>query len=193
MSFRRYCQLGFAAALLLASSAVRAADIDASPVLLVAKPELGDFYRNAVIFARPIGDGHIGFIVNRPTSLTMGQAFPGHAPSQKLSEPIFLGGPVRPDAVFAVVHRSENPGGRAIPLSEDMFLIVDAATVDRVIEQNASGARFFAGLVAWHPGELDSELQRGFWYVVDHDPRLVFRKSTDGLWEELVDRSRRAL
>ena len=74
-----------------------------------------------------------------------------------------------------------------------MFLVLDGATIDRVIEQNASDARFYAGLVFWEPGELESELERGVWYVIDHDPSLVFRGSTDGLWEELVNRSSRVI
>jgi putative transcriptional regulator len=181
---------------LLFALGARATNVSDSPVLLVAKPELGEFYRNAVLFARPVGGGrHIGFLVNRPTSVTLAQAFPGHAPSQKVVDPLFLGGPLHVDSVFAVVHRSENPGGRTtIALARGMFLVMDATTVDRVIEQNHRDARFYAGLVVWEPGELESELERGFWYVMDHDEGLVFRKTTDGLWGELVRRfSRRAV
>jgi putative AlgH/UPF0301 family transcriptional regulator len=38
---------------------------------------------------------------------------------------------------------------------------------------------------------LRTELNRGFWYVLDADPNLVLRKSTDGMWEELLERSRK--
>jgi putative transcriptional regulator len=179
---------------LCAAFGARAADLGQSPVVLVAKPQLGEFYRGTVLFARPVGGGrHIGFIVNRPTPVTLATLFPGHTPSQKLTDPVFLGGPLHADAVFAVVRRTEAPGGRSIPLAKDMFLVMDSATVDRVIEQNRSDARFYVGLVLWQPGELESELQRGFWYVMDHDSGLIFRKTTDGLWEELVRRSSRTV
>jgi putative transcriptional regulator len=192
MSLRKYC-LVLAAGLSVAFGAW-AADPSGSPVVLVAKPEMGEFYRNTVLFARPVGGGrHVGFILNRPTPITLAKLFPGHSPSQKHAEPVFLGGPLHADAVFAVVHRSANPGGRSILLAKDMFLVMDAETVDRVIEQNLNDARFYAGLVLWQAGELESELQRGFWYVMDHDAGLIFRKTTDGLWEELVRRSSRRL
>jgi len=179
----------FAAALLVAFCA-RAADVSDSPVILVAKPEVGDFYRNTVLFARPLGGGrHVGFIVNRPTQATLAQLFPGHGSAQKMTQRVFLGGPVRVEALFAVVHDTRSPGGRTLPLADDMFLVLDGATVDRVIEENRSDARFYAGLVYWQPGELETELERGVWYVMDHDASLVFRGSTDGLWEELVRRS----
>ena len=190
MRLRQYC-LALAAC---AAFGACAAELDQSPVVLVAKPQLGEFYRNTVLFARPVGGGrHLGFIVNRPTPVKLAALFPGHPPSQKVTDPVFLGGPLHVDSVFAVVNRSEHPGGRSIPLAKDMFLVMDAGTVDRVIEQNRNDARFYVGLVLWQPGELESELQRGFWYVMDHDARLVFRQTTDGLWEELVRRSSRTV
>lgn len=192
MNFRQCC-LALTAGLLVALGA-HAADVYQSPVVLVAKPEMGEFYRNTVLFARPVGGGrHIGFIVNRPTRVTLKEILPGHPPSQKVTDPLFLGGPLHVDSVFAVVHRAESPGGRALALAKDMFLVTDVATVDRVIEQNPRNARFYAGLVGWEAGELEDEVRRGFWYVLDHDAALVFRKQTAGLWEELVRRSSRRM
>lgn len=188
---RRFCLVVLACALpaLAALPAARAADLG-EPVILVAKPELGEFYRGTVLFARPIANGqHVGFIVNRPTPMTLSKLFPEHAPSRKVVDPVFLGGPVYTNMIFAVVHGSTSPGGRSVPLLDDMFLATDVETVDRIIEQDAQHARFIAGLVAWQPGELQHEVTSGFWYVLEADPDLVFRKSTDGLWEELVRRS----
>jgi putative transcriptional regulator len=102
---------------------------------------------------------------------------------------VFLGGPVYTNTIFAVVHGNSSPGGRSVALLDDMFLAMDVDVVDRIIEQNAAQARFIAGLVAWQPGELQQEVQSGFWYVLEPDADLVFRKTTDGLWEELVRRS----
>ena len=96
MHLRQFC-LALAAGLTFAAGA-RAADVNQQPVLLVAKPQLGEFYRSTVLFARPMGNGgHLGFIVNRPTNVSMKQIFPEHEPSQKLTEPVFLGGPLHVD------------------------------------------------------------------------------------------------
>jgi putative AlgH/UPF0301 family transcriptional regulator len=187
----RFCAV-LAGCLLLALAAMpaaRATDVS-EPVLLVANPKLGEFYHNTVLIVRPIGNGqHIGFIVNRPTQMTLGKLFPEHEPSAKVTDPVFLGGPVYVDTIFAVVQRAASPGGKSIPLFDDLFVAVDAATVDNIIEKEADHARFFAGMVAWRPGELESELDRGFWFVQHPDAKLIFRKSTEGLWDELVQRS----
>ena len=195
MRLRRFCMalVGSVVLAVGALSGARAAGVN-EPVLLVAKPELGEFYRSTVLFVRPMGSGrHVGFIINRPTPMTLGKLFPEHAPSQKVTNPVLLGGPMNVDSVFAVVHRQAVPGDRSIPLTGDMSLAFDVDTVDRIIEQEGNSARFFVGLVVWQPGELEQELQRDFWFVMDNDSDLVFRKHTDGLWEELVQRSRNSL
>ena len=45
--------------------------------------------------------------------------------------------------------------------------------------------------IAWQPGELQSEIERGAWFVLSPEPSLVLRQP-QGLWEELVQRSKRA-
>jgi putative AlgH/UPF0301 family transcriptional regulator len=46
-------------------------------------------------------------------------------------------------------------------------------------------------MVIWQPGELAQEIRRGLWYVLEAQPDLVLRKSTDHLWEDLVGRAER--
>lgn len=75
---------------------------------------------------------------------------------------------------------------------QDLFVAFDAETVDRIIEAEPDRARFVAGPVVWRPGELQEEIKRGLWYVLEPDAALVLRKPTAGLWEELVRRSEQA-
>jgi putative transcriptional regulator len=160
-------------------------------VVLVAKRQLRDrFYGSTILVARPVGnDQHIGFIVNRPSKITLSQLFPEHAPSKKVLDPIYVGGPINADSIFALVQTDKSPGGHSVKLTHNLFVVIDGQLVDTVIESEAGKARYVAGLVAWRQGELREEVKRGAWYVLDADPALVFRKSTEGMWEELVRRS----
>ena len=180
--------LGLMAALLVTLPAA-ASEIDA-PVILVAKRQLQDrLYGASILVARPIGrEQHIGFILNRPTKLTLGQLFPQHAPSRKVPDPVYLGGPVSSESIFALVQTARNPGGRSVKLLENLFAVVDGKLVDDVIENDPTRARFVAGLVAWRSGELEDEIKRGAWHVLAADAALVLRKP-EGLWEELVRRA----
>jgi putative transcriptional regulator len=177
--------LGLMAALFMTFPAA-AAELDRS-VILVAKRQLQDrFYGATILVVRPIGqDQHIGFIVNRPSQVTLGQLFPQHAPSRKVPEPVFVGGPINSESIFALVQTSKNPGGRSVRLSDNLFVVIDGKLVDDVIEKDPSHARFVAGLVAWRSGELKEEIQRGAWHVLAADSGLVLRRP-EGLWEELV-------
>ena len=174
---------------LAAAAPVAAADIDA-PMLLVAKRQLRDrIYGASILVARPIGqDQHIGFIVNRPTRVTLADLFPTHAPSKRVADPVFLGGPISSESIFALVQTTKNPGGRSVRLLDNLFAVIDGKLVDDVIENDPTHARFVAGLVAWRAGELTEEIRRGAWHVLAADSRLVLRKP-EGLWEELVRRA----
>lgn len=159
-------------------------------LLLVAQPNLVDpMYASTVLLVKPLPNGgHAGFIVNKPTQAHLGEVFPNHEPSKKVADPLFLGGPEDLNTVFALVERGAEKKDGAIPLSPGIFLAVKSQDVDRVIETEADHARFLVGIVIWKPGELDAEMERGFWYQFDPDPKIVMRRNTDRLWEELVQR-----
>ena len=175
------------------ASPTRAADPDDDSIILVAKRQLQDkLYGSTIVLTRPIGaERHVGFIINKPTQVSLAKLFPGHEPSKKVVDPVFLGGPVSPEVIFALVQGKQSPGGRSIKILDDLYLAIDSDVVDSVIEKQAAQARFFAGMVLWRPGELNDELKRGLWYVLDAKSDLALRKSTEGMWEELVGRSER--
>lgn len=179
------------ALLAFAGEAVRAQDTDA-PVILVAAPQLGGFYRHSVLVAVPIeGKRHVGFIINRPTEVSMSRLFPNHEASRKVASPVYLGGPEMVNSIFAMLRSTDSPGTANLVAGPGISVIAEAKTIDRIIEQSPNAARFYAGFVAWQPGELQQELERGFWYVLQPVPELVFRPDVGQLWEELVERSSR--
>ncbi len=181
----------FLVALLLSWSAVlHAADVS-EPLILVAKPELRDqVYGSSVLVVKPVGnEQHVGFIVNRPTKVTLGKLFPEDGSAQKIVDPVYLGGPVDPQVIFALVQRRDRPGGATVELMPGLFAAYDESTVDGIIASGGDGARFVAGLVVWRAGELENEIEQGAWYVLEPDAAVAMDK-TEGLWEELVRRSR---
>lgn len=188
----RFLSLLSAIVLALCAPLAWSADLGET-VLLVAKRNLRDrIYGSTILIAKPLGDArHVGFIVNKPTNMTLGKLFPKHGPSQKIVDPVYLGGPTGPEVIFAMVKGRESPGGRSVQLAPGLFLAFDSAIVDRIIESQAQQARFFAGMVVWQPLELAEEVKRGLWYVLEPQPEILLRRPTDGLWEELVGRSER--
>jgi putative transcriptional regulator len=180
--------IALVAAMLLAllGGAAQAQD-EARPVMLVAKPGMRAAYSQTVLVAVPFGRGeHIGFIINRPLELSLGSMFPEHAPSRKVIDPVHFGGPVMVNTMFAVMRSPSAPSGDWLPLFADLFVASRAEDIDRVIEHTPNDARYYVGFVGWRAGELDAEIAKGFWYVLEPDPEHVFRKNEEGLWRELV-------
>jgi putative transcriptional regulator len=169
----------------LAACAARAQPLD-KPLLLVASPSLQGLYSHTALIVFPMRGQHAGFILNRSTEVKLASVFPDHAPSSKVVDPIYFGGPEMVDSLFALVRR--DPGEASMRLFGDLFVTADAETLDRIIEQTPNDARYFAGFVGWRPGELAKEIESGFWYVADPDAGLVFSKDPRRMWEELVER-----
>ena len=124
------------ASMLIWSTLLHAADLTES-LILVAKPELQDrLFGSSILVVKPLGgDQHVGFIVNRPTGVPLGKIFPGHGASQKVIDPVYLGGPLSSQLIFALVQRQDNPGGDSVEILPGLFAAFDGATVDRIIER----------------------------------------------------------
>jgi len=179
--------------LLVLAAAAASAQSQDDAILLVAHPAFRDLeYRQTVLIAAPVPTGgHVGVILNRPTRRSLESLFPEHEPSKKVVEPVFYGGPFSRGALVALVRSTEAPGAGAVLLMKNLYLAFRANTIDHVIETTPNEARYFVGYVGWRPGELKSEIDRGLWSVLDAQVDTVFRKDTEGLWEELLQSTRR--
>ena len=177
--------------LMLGSAATALAQQDA--LLLVAHPAFRDLeYRQTVLIAAQAPNGgHVGVILNRPTRRSLGSLFPEHEPSKKVVEPVYYGGPFSRGALVALVRADQTPGQGSVLLMKNLYLAFRANIIDHVIESTPNEARYFVGYVGWRAGELKSEIDRGLWSVTGVDLETIFRKDTDGLWEELQQASRR--
>jgi putative transcriptional regulator len=180
-----------AAALLFFACGAALAQEDA--LLLVAHPSFRDLeYRQTVLIAAPAPNGgHVGVILNRPTRRSLGSLFPEHEPSKKVLDPVYYGGPFSRGALVALVRAENAPGAGSVLLMKNLYLAFRANTIDHIIESTPNEARYFVGYVGWRPGELRNEIDRGLWAVSGVELDTVFRKDTEGLWEELQQASKR--
>ena len=177
----------------LAATASPARSQDDEALLLIAHPAFRDLdYRQTVLLAAPAPNGgHVGVILNRPTRRSLSSLFPEHEPSKKVMEPVHYGGPFSRGALVALVKTSAAPGGGSVMLMKNLYMAFRVNTIDQIIETTPNDARYYVGYVGWRPGELKAEIDRGIWSVLGADVDMVFRKDTEGLWEELLMQTRR--
>lgn len=176
--------------LAIASSAV-AQSLD-GPVLLVAAPDVEGLYSQAVVIALPVGGRqHVGFIVNRPSKHKLATVFPKHAPSRKVLDPIYIGGPDSLGTIFAFVRAKSHAPADSLPLFEDLFVTADPKSIRNLIERTPNKARYVTGYISWFEDELEGEVESGFWNVSEPRAELLFRKDVGALWAELIARTPR--
>jgi len=128
-----------------------------------------------------------GVIVNRPTDRSLAELLPGER-FKPFSDPIFFGGPVQLQGLFAVFSADKAPG-EALAMLPGLYLALNAGTIDALLGSPPERIRFFVGYSGWAPGQLRTEVDRGDWLAVDADANSVFLKDTSGLWRDMVRRA----
>ena len=168
------------------TGATRAADLSQAVMLVASDSLAGSPFEQTVIVAAPLPQGgHVGFIVNRPTGVKLETLFPEQTSTHKVVEPVYAGGPAMPRAVFAVTRKAPDNSADVFPLMPGLVAVVDAETVDHIIETMPNDARYFVGLMVWAPDELETQVDAGAWDVRPADVESVLPANAKGLWKSL--------
>ena len=156
--------------------------------LLVAGPTLLDpnFARTVVLVGEHNEDGALGVVLNRPSETTVGEAVPDLVDLADAEDPVHVGGPVQPAAVLVLAEYEEPDDAVQLVTGAVGFVAVDED--DDRVSTLPGRARVFAGYAGWGPGQLESELERDDWIVVDADPEDVFDADAASLWSRVLDR-----
>lgn len=99
---------------------------------------------------------------------------------------VFSGGPVEPYRPFTLHSRDVMPA-HSVPVDDDTAFNVEDDVLKALANHAAPKSMIFAlGYCGWAEGQLESELNRGDWYVVASDPALVFGTEPGHIWERAV-------
>ena len=161
--------------------------------LLVAGPALVDpsFRRTVVLVGEHGDEGAMGVVLNRVSTALVSEAVPPIAELTGPDEPVYLGGPVHPQAVVVLADFADVEQAEVTVIDSIGFLpgeIEDASAVGEL-----RGIRVFAGYAGWGPGQLEDELADGAWIVVAALPSDVFTSAPDSLWSDVLRREGGAL
>ena len=168
------------------AAGARAADLSEAVILVASDSLTGSAFQQTVILAAPLPKGgHFGFIVNRPTGVRLESLFPEQTSTRNVVDPVYAGGPAMPRALFAVTRNMPHNGGQVLSPMPGLAVVIDADTVDRIIETRPNDARYFMGLMIWAPDELEDQIDRGAWDLRPADIDTALPASAPGLWKSL--------
>ncbi|HET8594008.1 MAG TPA: YqgE/AlgH family protein [Intrasporangium sp.] len=164
--------------------------------LLVATPSVeGDVFRRSVILMLHHDEsGAQGVVLNKPLAAPVDSVLPGWQRVVTAPPVLFQGGPVSTSSALGIV---TVPGDEPEPLGVQRLFgsigLVDLDVPTPVVAAELAGMRIFAGYSGWSQGQLELEIRRGDWYVVDSEVRDAFTADPDSLWREVLRRQRDSL
>jgi len=174
---------------------VSAASTNASPKLnlkkgrfLIATEHLAaSSFRQTIIFLTHYSNqGAIGLAINRSANITMSDVFPSIKEFQDIKDQLYLGGPVRTNGIFMLI-KTKRPKNSMKRVTGDIYFSGDFSDIidDSSIAEEGEAIKVYAGYAGWAPGQLQNEIDRGDWLVIDTDPEIIFNNHFDGLWKKL--------
>jgi putative transcriptional regulator len=159
--------------------------------LLVATPSLRDpnFERTVVLLVAHEEGGALGVVLNRATEVPVAEVLGPWGSLADEPAVVFEGGPVQPEAAICLARA--RPGvdqltgfNRVAGAVGTVDLSADPDTLRAAV----LGVRVFAGYAGWSPGQLESEIETGSWFVFDALPGDAFAGRPDDLWPMVLRR-----
>ena len=156
-------------------------------MLLIANSPLFDpnFRRTVVFIGHHDEEGAVGVVLNRMLEVTVREAVPPLGSLVPADDPVYLGGPVQPDAAV-VVADFEDPAVADFLAFETIGFL--PSETEPGIEDAVRRARVFAGYAGWGPGQLEAELGEASWVVEPARSSDVFAEDPSRLWEDVLRR-----
>ncbi len=159
--------------------------------LLIAVPDLedGNFFRSVVLMLHHDQFGASGVVLNRPTEVTVREAWQNSVSENTLpadeilqEEKIQIGGPV--DGPLIVLH--ENSAMAEQNVMPGVYMSVDRDSVEQIIRQPASRFRVYSGYSGWAPNQLETEVDAGGWMITRANSNHVFSDAPE-LWSNVCE------
>lgn len=156
--------------------------------LLIASPALVDpnFARTVVLITEHNEDGAMGMVLNRPSETAVSDVVPELAPVTGDDEPVYVGGPVQPEAVVLLAEFSD-PAAAAWIIAADVGLASAEVDLGELAGAVRRG-RVYAGYSGWGPGQLEAEMDADSWIVEPPLPAELFPERPDSLWSDVLAR-----
>ena len=152
------------------------------------------FHRSVILMLHHDDGGAQGVVLNTPLSAQVDSVLPGWQRVVTAPPVLFQGGPVSTTSALGLV---TVPGDEPEPLGVKRLFgsigLVDLDVPTPVVAAELAGMRIFAGYSGWESGQLENEVRRGDWYVVDAEVRDAFTAEPDALWREVLRRQRDSL
>jgi len=160
--------------------------------LLVASRDLGDpnFAQTVVLLVHYDAEGVVGLILNRRSRVPLSRVLDDLKAAKDRSDPVYLGGPVEPAAVFGLLQSQAKVEG-AEHVFGRVYMISTKPLFEKTISAQPAPDVFHAymGYAGWTAGQLRMEVALGAWFIFPADAGAVFNADPDALWSQMIHKT----
>lgn len=158
--------------------------------VLIADPFLQDpyFSRSVILLTEVNEQGSIGFILNKPLSLSIEDAIEDFPDFDKF---LALGGPVEQEVMFFLHTKGDIIDG-SVEVAKGLYWGGNFDQLKVLISQELvkeSDIHFYLGYAGWSPSQLEYELKQGNWSVGDYSPLYIDENTSENIWKKAILRS----
>lgn len=157
---------------------------------LITRPtvDLGFFKQQVILLYEETQSGTAGVCLTSPTrlclrdiALQMGTDYPAGI------APIYRGGPVAQSSIV-MVHTDEFITANTLHIGKGIDISSDSVMISKLLEGNRPKKfRLVAGGCVWAPGQLEQEIQRGFWLESNLKKEIVFDLDKELQWKAAIE------
>jgi putative transcriptional regulator len=197
---RRWLPAAVAAAVVLglalwaadpASTQAQYASLPGQFLVATSELESPSFTRTVIYMVRrDARTGSMGLVINRqlgevPIAVLLKQSgLPSAGAKGTLK--LHMGGPVEATSIF-VLHTDEYAAPNTVKIANGIALTDDASILQSIAEgKGPRRSRFMLGYAGWAPGQLEAEMQAGYWIVVPSDDAILFDDVYDTKWDRAM-------
>ena len=167
--------------------------------LLVATPALESLaFDRAVVLITHYSETDItrGLVLNQPLGKrirryaadSLQQLAGGEDACAELGRIFYQGGPVHQRDLF-FLHRLDGLVEGGTKILDGLYLGGNLDTKyaeDEVLRTDAPRLRFYLGYAGWEPGQLESEINAGTWFLAPGQPEIVLASTPETMWQAVV-------
>ena len=141
-----------------------------------------NFIQSVVLMVQHDKGGALGLVLNRPTEITIKQAWSQVSESVCDREDcLYVGGPC--EGVLMALHPFASAG--QLEVVPELFFCTETRHVEWLVRQkDETRIRFFVGYSGWSPGQLEKEMDSGSWLTTPASLERVFLPD-ETLWRQI--------
>lgn len=156
---------------------------------LIAMPGLDDpnFVHSVTYICEHNDNGALGIVINHPLEITLGDVFEqmdiNADDCARISDTVFVGGPVQPERGF-ILHHPASRWESSAPVTDDIS-ITTSRDILMALARNEGPEQVLValGYAGWGPGQLEQEMANNAWLCGPADPDVIFELPVEQRWQ----------